>query len=121
MFTSGDRLTPANRIRKPSILLQYPILFYRLAEKAFLLLNKQKISQQAKELMFPLDWHLIADGRFTVESDRATVVKLGEVALESAMVMDFLSWINQWFLQKGVFLWVRVGGEVGWLAINVGF
>ena len=31
MFTSGHRLTPANRIRKPSILLQYPILFYRLA------------------------------------------------------------------------------------------
>lgn len=92
MFTFGDRLTPANRIRKPSILLQYPILFYRLAEKAFLLLNKlQKISQQAKELMFPLDWqrNLIADGRFTVESDRATVVKLGEVALESAMVDGF--------------------------------
>lgn len=49
--------------------------------------------------MFPLDWqrNLIADGRFTVESDRATVVKLGEVALESAMVMIFGPWINQWF------------------------
>ena len=41
-----------------------------------------------KELMFPLDWqrNLIADGRFTVESDRSTVVKLGEVALQSASV-----------------------------------
>ena len=57
--------------------------------------------------MFPLDWqrNLIADGRFTVESDRATVVKLGEVALESAMESDdavvderHVLWlINQWF------------------------
>ena len=37
--------------------------------------------------MLPLDWqrHLIADGSFTVESDRATVVRLGEVALESKL------------------------------------
>ncbi|CAK9020384.1 unnamed protein product [Durusdinium trenchii] len=39
------------------------------------------------ELMFPLDWqrNLIADGRFTVESDRAVVVKLGEAALASKL------------------------------------
>lgn len=44
-------------------------------------------SPREAELMFPLDWqrNLIADGRFTVESDRATVVKLGEVALESKL------------------------------------
>jgi hypothetical protein len=40
--------------------------------------------------MFPLDWqrNLIADGRFTVESDRSTVVKLGEVALHSALAIE---------------------------------
>ncbi|CAK9071054.1 unnamed protein product [Durusdinium trenchii] len=39
------------------------------------------------ELMFPLVWqrNLIADGLFTVESDRAVVVKLGEAALESKL------------------------------------
>lgn len=65
--------------------------------------------------MFPLDWqrNLIADGRFTVESDRATVVKLGEVALESAMVMIFCRGSTNGFLQKGVFFGVRWGG--GWL------
>ena len=70
--------------------------------------------------MFPLDWqrNLIADGRFTVESDRATVVKLGEVALESAMVMDF-SVVDRF--SKKAFFWGTLGGEVGWLAINVGF
>ena len=44
-------------------------------------------SVSAEELMFPLDWqrNLIADGRFTVESDRAVVVKLGEAALASGL------------------------------------
>jgi len=44
-------------------------------------------SPREAELMFPLDWqrNLIADGRFTVESDRSTVVKLGEVALHSKL------------------------------------
>jgi len=37
------------------------------------------------EYMFPLDWQhsLISEGEFTVESDRATVVRLGEMAVES--------------------------------------
>ncbi|CAJ1372282.1 unnamed protein product [Effrenium voratum] len=44
-------------------------------------------SANEAEFMLPLDWqrHLIADGSFTVESDRATVVRLGEVALESKL------------------------------------
>ena len=64
--------------------------------------------------MFPLDWqrNLIADGRFTVESDRATVVKLGEVALESAMVMIFCRGSTNGFSKKAFFLWVRVGGRL---------
>jgi len=35
--------------------------------------------------MFPLDWqhNTIAEGEFTVEADRAVVVKLGEAALEN--------------------------------------
>ena len=35
--------------------------------------------------IFPLDWqrNLISNGKFTVESDRAEVVKLGEMALQS--------------------------------------
>ena len=42
-----------------------------------------------QELMFPLVWqrNLIADGLFTVESDRAVVVKLGEAALESFLAV----------------------------------
>ncbi|CAE7263863.1 unnamed protein product, partial [Symbiodinium microadriaticum] len=37
------------------------------------------------EFMFPLDWQhsTIVDGDFTVEADRATVVQLGETAVES--------------------------------------
>lgn len=65
--------------------------------------------------MFPLDWqrNLIADGRFTVESDRATVVKLGEVALESAMVMDFSVVDQPMVSPKRRFFGVHWGG--GWL------
>ncbi|CAJ1436666.1 unnamed protein product [Effrenium voratum] len=44
-------------------------------------------SSQEAEIMFPLDWqrNLIADGCFTVEGDRSTVVKLGEVAMASKL------------------------------------
>ena len=37
------------------------------------------------EYMFPLDWQLnaIADGAFTVESDRAAVIRLGELAVRA--------------------------------------
>ena len=37
------------------------------------------------EFMFPLDWqhNSIAEGNFTVEDDRAEVVRLGEMAVES--------------------------------------
>lgn len=64
--------------------------------------------------MFPLDWqrNLIADGRFTVESDRATVVKLGEVALESAMVMIFLSWDQPMDSPKRRFFLGTLGGRL---------
>ncbi|CAE7865948.1 unnamed protein product [Symbiodinium necroappetens] len=42
-------------------------------------------SPREAEFMFPLNWqqHLVREGNFTVESDRETVVKLGEVALDS--------------------------------------
>ncbi|CAE7270046.1 unnamed protein product [Symbiodinium pilosum] len=42
-------------------------------------------SATESEFMFPLDWqnNSIVDGRFTVEADRTTVARLGEVAVES--------------------------------------
>ncbi|OLP82795.1 hypothetical protein AK812_SmicGene36523 [Symbiodinium microadriaticum] len=42
-------------------------------------------SAREAEFMFPLDWqhNTIVEGNFTVESDRAAVVKLGEMAVES--------------------------------------
>ena len=42
-------------------------------------------SAKEAEYMYPLDWQLnaIADGEFTVESDRAAVIKLGDVAVRS--------------------------------------
>jgi len=42
-------------------------------------------SAMEAEFMFPLDWQYnsIADGEFTVEADRAEVVRLGEMAVES--------------------------------------
>ena len=48
-------------------------------------------SAKEAEYMFPLNWqhNAIADGEFTVESDRATVIKLGEVAVQSKI--DHLS------------------------------
>jgi len=44
-------------------------------------------SAKDAEFMFPLDWqeNRISDGLFTVESDRASVVKLGEMALTSKL------------------------------------
>ena len=44
-------------------------------------------SPSEAEFMFPLDWqhNSIVDGDFTVESDRAVVVELGEVAVESKL------------------------------------
>ncbi|CAE7218198.1 Ank3 [Symbiodinium sp. CCMP2456] len=42
-------------------------------------------SAREAQFIFPLDWqqNLIADGQFTVESDREAVVRLGEMAVES--------------------------------------
>ena len=42
-------------------------------------------SSAEAEYMFPMDWqhNLIAEGDFTVESDRSTVVKLGDMAVMS--------------------------------------
>ncbi|CAE7212188.1 warA [Symbiodinium sp. CCMP2592] len=42
-------------------------------------------SAREAQFIFPLDWqqNLIADGQFTVESDREAVVQLGEMAVES--------------------------------------
>lgn len=44
-------------------------------------------SPKEAEFIFPLDWqeNRISDGLFTVESDRAEVVKLGEMALTSKL------------------------------------
>ncbi|OLP98573.1 hypothetical protein AK812_SmicGene18923 [Symbiodinium microadriaticum] len=48
-------------------------------------------SAQEAEFMSPLDWqrHSIADGEFTVESDRSKVVQLGEIAVRAKI--EYLS------------------------------